>query len=396
MCEGIFGLEFWYISAPLRNERVELKCHSVGISSLKGFCVRNMSFNAFNLLLHRPPAGLLDQALMKRNCLAPLSPIEKLPLELISSIYLYLHPTDCIALGLCSQTLWIRAMDFIRHSRRSTTWVDTPIFIASGKQLLALREASHNNESELQDPQDGTQDAVCMLMKPQRPHLFNVLKQARSQNQLCDYASLNSSDINPPYLQELIRLSPTSGISKGFHRLMESCLFPEEFGGQGQWCLRDFTTNEYIRMEPVRDRSISEHPTISLTRNPWMTLDILLIWLITWEAGRNRSPENVTREILRDQINKIMSNHGAGVTASDVTQIRSYSTDMSSGRWAGHSLDVVQLVHNKMESGWTDITDEIQDASQRWFVAIYYDAVRLGQTKYVEYWRRFAIGQMNK
>ncbi|KAM0396918.1 hypothetical protein ACHAQC_004441 [Fusarium culmorum] len=403
MCEGIFGLEFWYISAPLRNERVELKCPGVDIGGLqgfgvdgsKGFCVRNMSFGAFNLL-HRPPAGLLDQALMKRNHLAPLSPIEKLPLELMSSIYLYLHPTDCIALGLCSQTLWIRAMAFIRHSRRSSTWVDTPIFIASGKQLLALREASHNNESELQDPQDGTQNVVHMLVEPHNPHLFNVLKQARNRNQLRDYASLNSSGMNPPYFQELVRLSPTSGISKGFHRLMEACLFPEESGGQGQWCLRDFTTNEYIRMEPVRDRSISEHPTISLTRNPWMTLDILLVWLITWEAGRNRSPENVPREILRDQITKIMSNRGASVTVSDVTQIRSYFTDMSSGRCAGHSLDFVQLVHNKMENGWTDITGEIQDASQRWFVAIYYDAVRLGQTKYVEYWRRFAIGQMNK
>ncbi|UZP38756.1 hypothetical protein NXS19_006572 [Fusarium pseudograminearum] len=149
-------------------------------------------------------------------------------------------------------------------------------------------------------------------------------------------------------------------------------------------------------MEPVRDPSISEHPTISLTRNPWMTLDILLIWLITWEAGRNRPPENIPREILRDQITKIMTNRGAIITASDVTQIRSYFTDMSSGRWAGHSLDVVQLVHSKMESGWTDITGEIQDASQRWFVAIFYDAVRLGQTKYIEYWRRFAIGQMNK
>ncbi|UZP38755.1 hypothetical protein NXS19_006571 [Fusarium pseudograminearum] len=223
MCEGIFGLEFWYISAPLRCEGVELKCPGVdmgglqgfGVDGSKGFCVRNMSFGAFNLL-HRPPAGLLDQALMKRNRLAPLSPIEKLPLELMSSIYLHLQPTDCIALGLCSQTLWIQAMTFIRHSRRSSTWVDTPVFIASGKQLLALREASHNNESELQDPQDGTQDVVLMLTKPQNPHLFNVLKQARSQNQLRDYASLNSSGMNPLTSKSLSGYHQRVVFRKGF------------------------------------------------------------------------------------------------------------------------------------------------------------------------------------
>jgi hypothetical protein len=413
MCEGMFGLEYWCISAPLRNERViletsyDLSCwlkqgeFGKTIGGLKGFCILNSSFGAFRLL-YRPPAGLqnlalvqLDQALKKRNRLALPSPIEKLPPEMMNSIYLHLQPTDFIALGLCCQSLWIRAVNTLYHSRRSSSWVDTPIFVTSSRQLCALRQASHDHEPELQAPEKRNRDAVRETMVLQKPHLFDAMKQARNQNLLRDYASLTSSDFNPPHFQELVRLLPLSGISKSLHLLMKSCLFPEELGDEGQWCLRDFTTNEYIRMELVRDHTISEPSTISLTGSHWMTLDILLIWLITWQAGNDKTSEEVPRGNPRDQIKKIFTN-GSTVTESDITQIRSYFTDMYFGRWAGHSLDVVQLVPSKMESGWTDITDEIQDVSQWWFAGICLEAFLLKQTKYIEYWERFAKDQMNK
>ncbi|KAL6916779.1 hypothetical protein FSST1_008274 [Fusarium sambucinum] len=413
MCEGMFGLECWFISAPLRNQRVglgtshDLSCwlkqgeFGKSIGGLKGFCVLNSSFDAFHLL-YRPSVDLqnlalvqLDQALKKRNRLAPFSPIEKLPLELMSSIYLYLQPTDHIALGLCSRSLWIRAVTTIHHSRRLSSWVDTPMFIGGSRQLLVLRQVIHDQEPELQSPQKGNRDAVRETMILQNPQLLDVLKYARNQSLLHDYASLTSSDLNPPYFRELVRLLPSTGISKSLHVLMESCLLPGEFDDKRQWYLRDFTTNEYIRMELVQDRTISEHDTISLTRNPWMTLDILLIWLITWQAGYDKPSKEVPRGNPRDQIKKIFTN-GVSVTAYDIAQIRAYFTDMYYGRWAGHSLDVVQLVQSKMESGWTDITGEIQDVSQQWFVAIYLEAFLLKETKYLEHWGRFARDQINK
>jgi hypothetical protein len=413
MCEGMFGLECWFISAPSRNQRVRLETsHDLScwlgqgqfgksIGGLKGFCVLNSSFDAFHLL-YRPPIDSqnlalvqLGKALKKHTRLASPSPIEKLPPELISSIYLHLQLADHIALGLCCRNLWIQTVTTIHHSRRLSSWVDTPMFLAGSRQLLALRQASHDQESVLRIPQNGNRDAVREMVILQNPHLFHALKQARNRNLLRDYASVTSSDFDPPYFQELTRILPSSGISKSLHLLMELCLPRGELDNEKQWYLRDFTTNEYIRMDLVQDCTISEHVTVSLTRNPWLTLDILLIWLITWQAGNDKASEQNFKGNPKDQIRKIFTN-GFSVTSSDIAQIRSYFTDMYFGRWAGHSLDVVQLAQNKMESGWTDITREIQDVSQQWFVAIYLEAFLMKETKYREYWGRFAKDQINK
>jgi hypothetical protein len=313
----------------------------------------------------------------------------------MSSIYLYLQPAEYIALGLCSHSLWSQAVNGIHHVRCLFSWADTPIFLVGSGQLFALRQAIYDTKAGLKRPGKEKQDIVRETMGLQNSYMFDVLKEAWNQNLLRDHASLTLSDVEPPYCQELFRLLPLSGIPESLHGLIELCLVSEKLDGEGQWYLRDFTTNEYIRMERVQDHTISKHTTVSLAGNPWMTLDILLVWLITWQGGSDKISKEVPGGNPRDQIKEVSTN-SSNISEPEIAQIRSYFTDMYFGRWAGHSLDVVKLVQTKMESDWSDITGDIEDVSQRWFAGIYLEAHLLKEARHIEYWDRFVRDQMNK
>ncbi|RGP76760.1 hypothetical protein FLONG3_5200 [Fusarium longipes] len=413
MCEGMFGLESWCVLAPSRKEAVRLKVRydlgqreqgefGYAISGPKSFCVMNGSFDAFKRLYKLPVEAQdlnlaqLDRMLNKSRGLALLSPIEKLPQELMSSIYLHLRPAEYISLGLCSHSLWIRVVATIHHNRRSSSWANTPIFLTATSQLFALRQTVCNAKSEFRTLGKENHDRVGVTIRLENPQLFDVLKRAWNQNLVRDSASLTFSDLEPPYCQQLTRLLPSSKIPESLHVLMKSCLAPLERDVQGLWCLRDLTTNEYIRMELVQNHATSNHTIVSLAGSPWMTLDILLVWLISWQGGNDKTSKQVPGGNPKNQIKKIFT-HGDSVGEHEIAQVRSYFTDMYFGRWAGHSLDVVKLARGKIGDGWTDVTDDIEDVSQRWFAAMYLEAHLMGnEDMHIEYWNQFAQDQMNK
>ena len=174
------------ILAPLRKEQVALETNDwlelfpeqIGVgdvaSSPKLFCIGNKSFDAFHRL-HRPSINAhnealvqLGQALKEPNRPDAESWLESLPSELIRSIYLYLEPVDVIALGLCSQSLWIRAVTTIHHDRRSYSWVDTPIFL-TGFRKTTLPPAIYGLYHQVKNRSMEEHSAHCDMMNQRNP-----------------------------------------------------------------------------------------------------------------------------------------------------------------------------------------------------------------------------------
>lgn len=417
MCEGFLGVESWSMSilAPLRKEQVALETNDwleifleqieggdAAVSSPKLFCIANRSFDAFHRL-HRPSINAqnealvqLGQALKKPNRPDAESPLERLPSELIRNIYLYLEPDDVIALGLCSQNLWIRAVTTIHHDRRSYSWVDTPIFL-TGFRETTLPPAIYGLYHEIKNQSMEEHSVHCDMMDQRNPCMHHESKGSwsawRKSATRC-YSFLTPSEFECPRREETIRLLSSSGIPENLHDLLKSCLALHDLDCEGQWYLRNLTTKQYIRMELVNDLTISELTTVSLTGNHWLTLDILLMWLINWQET-DEPPKAVPTGRPSDMV-KTVFNSGSRIGEYEIAHMHAYFMDMYNGRWAGHCLDVVKRVQSRMESGWTDITDEIQNSSQRWFAGIYMEAYLVNHADHKKHWDRFAQEQMGK
>ena len=118
------------------------------------------------------------------------------------------------------------------------------------------------------------------------------------------------------------------------------------------------------------------------------------MWLINWQGGQD-IPKAVPAGKPSNMV-KAVFNNGSRVNESEIAQMRTYFIDMYNGKWAGHCLDVVKHVPPQMEHGWTDITGEIEDSSQRWFAGIYLEAYLVNDADHKKYWDRFAREQMDK
>ncbi|KAI1071812.1 hypothetical protein LB507_005263 [Fusarium sp. FIESC RH6] len=416
MCEGYMGVESWSMSilAPLRKEQIPLETNdwlglfleqvAVGdaVSSPKLFCILNDSFDAFHRLyrpsidVHNAALVQLEQALKQPNRPDAESRLERLPSELIRDIHLYLEPVDVIALGLCSQRLWIRAVTTIHHDRRSYSWIDTPIFL-TGFRKTTLPPAIYELYYQVKDQSMEEHNVDCDMMDPRNPcthHESTGSWSAWKQSAMHGYTSLPPPELEYHQRRRIPDLLSSSGIPESLHEPLKSCLAFHDLDDEGQWYLRSLTTKQYIRMELVKDQTISELTTVSLTGNRWLTLDILLMWLINWQesdelpkAGPTRKPSDLVKNVF---------NNGSRVIESEIAQMRGYFMEMYTGKWAGHCLDVVKHAQSTMESGWTDITGEIEESSQRWFAGIYLEVYLVNDRDQKKYWDRFAKDQMEK
>ncbi|EEU34695.1 uncharacterized protein NECHADRAFT_94847 [Fusarium vanettenii 77-13-4] len=120
-----------------------------------------------------------------------------------------------------------------------------------------------------------------------------------------------------------------------------------------KWYLRNLTQKEYICMEAIV--TADGEVTISFIETHWLTLDILLLWLISWRGkdGNDswsweqlRQFEGITDEGLGD----IMIDPTYGPLDDDFWPIWA-------GNWAGHSLDVVA---DEVLEEWVDRSDMIR------------------------------------
>ena len=415
MCEGYMGVESWSMSilAPLRKEQIPLETNdwlglfleqvAVGdaVSSQKLFCILNDSFDAFHRLyrpsidVHNAALVQLEQALKQPNRPDAESRLERLPSELIRDIHLYLEPVDVIALGLCSQRLWIRAVTTIHHDRRSCSWIDTPIFL-TGFRKTTLPPAIYELYYQVKDQSMEEHKVDCDMMDQQNPcthHDSAGSWSAWKQSAMHDYTPLPPPDLEYHQRRRIPDLLLSSGIPESLHEPLKSCLTFHDLDDEGQWYLRSLTTKQYIRMELVKDQSISELTTVSLTGNRWLTLDILLMWLINWQES-DELPKAVPRRKPSDLVKNVFKN-GSRVIESEVAQMRGYFMEMYTGKWAGHCLDVVKHVQPRLE-GWTDITGEIEESSQRWFAGIYLEVYLVNDRDQKKYWDHFAKDQMEK
>jgi hypothetical protein len=307
-------------------------------------------------------------------------------------IHLLLGPADLVALGLCSQSLWVEAVSSIDHIHRSwaneRSWAGTPI-ILTGTYLTRLPQAIYDAcpESEPDAPEEPVAPVRGILDMP-RPRRWNWDAISKYDTPLVfDYGL---------HRREFLPQMPLSGIPGSIDEDLEYCLDRPGLDGIDQWYLRNFNTKEHVRMELVRDLTMSKEATVSLVGNRWLTLDILLVWLISWSVGTHEKPYATPQGKPSKWVKEIFTNK-LHLSDDGAEQCTMPFENILIGKWAGHSFDVVDQITEEMKVGWTDKTDEIEALSQHWFAAMYADANDFDEeVGYRKYWDRFAEDQMNK
>ncbi|KAI8664884.1 hypothetical protein LRP88_14605 [Fusarium phalaenopsidis] len=272
------------------------------------------------------------------------SRLEILPPELIAAIFAFLDASDFISLGLCSQTLWTQAITWAQSGylrwRSAYSWAGTPM-ICAGSKLEVLPQSIY-------EMFPGTRPEVM----PEDHEAGEGGPRTHNQPRLWFDEATEQFEKRPiPYddhhREEFWKQIRSSGIPKKFHELMAASFPTFRVKPGTRWYLRNLTQKEYICMEAIV--TADGEVTVSFLETHWLTLDILLLWLISWRGNGDTDTwsweqlkqfEGVTDEGLGD----IMIDPTYGPLDDDFWPIWA-------GNWAGHSLDVVD---DEVLDGWVD------------------------------------------
>ncbi|KAH6880637.1 hypothetical protein B0T10DRAFT_411533 [Thelonectria olida] len=368
-------IERWWLLAPQKKQRIMLPNHDNTTCwdlSPKYFCTYYLSFNAFKLLCDslgntniKTKEHLIDglNQVMPRKA-ARQSQLEKLPSELLGTLFHILEAKDFVSLSLCSQTLWNHAITWaqngFRRWRNEYSWAGTPI-ICTGTHLHVLPQLMYDMFPEAK-PGPQPQGLTPRQKKRRRAEW----EQASDWNYFVT-SRYNKSPLpyDEGYREEFWKVISSAGIPENLHKLIAACFPTLEVEHGSKWYLRNLTQKEYIRMELIT--TADGEVTVALEGKPWLTLDILLMWLISWNQKRDGT--TFTWEELNER----------GRVGDDFMLMRA-------GIWAAHALDVVD---EEMGEGWFDRTDTIDRLSNNWLRALYRAALaRKDDEDVKEYWAK--------
>ncbi|KAM0425976.1 hypothetical protein ACHAPT_008915 [Fusarium lateritium] len=354
------------------------------------FLISNGTFDAFDRL--RSPVNKDSDVTWPGwlRSLARSCPLERLPPELLRDIFSRLEITDQIAVGLCSQHLWVYAVSAIREGIRfrhnQLSWAGTPI-ICSCPAPRALPEALTEAVPDANYPED------------QSPRPSTVKGWARYwvAEAITQYQKAPSPEYHVP-ITEFWKHISSSGIPENRHSQMASCLNTCAFKSGAGCYLRSLTAKEYIRLELVKK---GVDITAKFVGHDWLTLDILLIWLISWAR---RQPVPAIDWSDEQQTEELAWDFGVGPegilnleTASRARAVLGFKT---AGKWAGHRLDVVDEASEEMSADWHDRTPDIEKCTRNWLMATYARSLRLkvqpGMRKYWEYWAQVIVKEAER
>ena len=328
----------WNVLTPLLKERIDLTIeptHEYGDPTEPHRVSAGLyRWSAFDKLAQHHVDDADMQSLLpklSRRCRNDYtSALECLPSELLGIIISdsSLEPMDIIALGLCSETLWLHVIRNVQNSRREAPWANTPL-ICTGTYLTDVPPAIHSlypdmaqREKEFNDrPGRGMRGAASRGMCPARKWNWNAVS---------SYTE-SSADGTASWTRAFEALQERSGIREKeqleVQRSLEVALRPRVT--KVGWILRKHTTQEYVTLE---SGGLGEHRSddVHVEGTPWLTLDKALTVRICWS-----SPESC-----RDPTGTIDTN-----------------AETVRGPWAGHKFDVVRDV--EMGREWRDATAEV-------------------------------------
>lgn len=312
------------------------------------FCYNNLSFMALQRLLgpisldKSTNPSLWNRALLARRPSAVPSTLERLPAELIRSIFSYLDPADVVISGLCSQRLWNHAIGFIRETCRHAgiaPWAGTPL-LCVGTYLTELPPALKEVEQQVFTDEEAWKREVVTgrgLPAPRRGRRPARQWATRADSTYADAGG----DLEGRYLRVFddARVD-SSGVSNEFLMSMKECVRQTaamEVEDGDELFLRDITTNEFVQMNLVIDSADEKKHTATVAGAPWLTLDVLLMLKMSW-TKRHTYDRSPVKDAMRQ------------------------------GAWAGHCFDVVKFCPGTKDR-WLDITDECVSMAESWRAA---------------------------
>ncbi|RGP78416.1 hypothetical protein FLONG3_3552 [Fusarium longipes] len=290
--------------------------------------------------------------------------LERLPPEMLGEIFEHLGPDCCIALGLCSRTLWVYAVKHMHKEhlkqREKYSFVGTPVvFIGSHPVVLPQRLYDIYPESV---PTERKEDFIAHIPGRQGPMVTRSTTWYRETMRQSHQTPCPQKDW---FVESFKKHTPAAKIPKNLWDNMY-CMVPRSSPKRGsKWLLRNLTTNEFIRMEGVKP--YEAEPTVSHIGNKWLTADRLLLWLISWRGDGRQ--DTWSWEELEEFV---------GVTAEGIEDILVDPTygplddkfwPMWAGIWAGHSLEIV--TDRELGSEWVDRTGVIEKLAPKMFMTLF-------------------------
>ncbi|KAF4964240.1 hypothetical protein FSARC_7794 [Fusarium sarcochroum] len=356
-------VERWTLLAPKKGQQMKLpSLENDSLWDLKPsyFCTLYLSFDAFKLLCNSigslktnpglEPGRDSTQRLSQQT--PALTRLEKLPPELLSIVFALLDPDSFIALGLCSQSLWAHAITWAQNGylqwRNAYSWAGTPM-ICVGSKLKVLPSSIYAMFPETipdTTPESPDSRGQQEPRTENRPRIWH--------NEMIKRCVKRPDPYDDRYRDGFWKHIRSAGIPDKLHETMVTSFPTFSIEPESRWYLRNLTQKEYIRMEGTI--TTDEEVTVSLVGNHWLTLDILLVWLISWRGDGRQ--DTCSWEQLQEFVG--VTDSGLGDIMIDPTYgpLDHIFWPIWAGPWAGHSFDVV--TEYKMDVEWVDRTSMIE------------------------------------
>ncbi|KPM39396.1 hypothetical protein AK830_g7151 [Neonectria ditissima] len=282
---------------------------------------------------------------MSRKTIAP-SRAEKLPPELLEIVFSFLDPEDFVAPGPRSQSLWTQAITWAQNGyrrwRAEYSWAGTPI-ICTGTHLSSLPQPMYDMfpEATPSPPPQG-------LISRQRISRANRNEASEWNHNVTNSYNKNPIPYDESYRENFGKIVSLAGIPERLHEAMAACLPTLDIEHGSKWYLRNLTQKEYIRME-IAKTTTGEITVVLLGKN-WLTLDILLMWLISW-SQKDYETGFTWEELEQGDVYNDIQDADLMDTNRRERRIGQVFKSMKAGKWAAHALDVVDV---EMGEGWFD------------------------------------------
>ncbi|KAF5556292.1 hypothetical protein FNAPI_5815 [Fusarium napiforme] len=345
--------ECWMFLAPEKKQRMRMPVIDLeGYMDPSSFCTHHLSFEAFKFLCNSMEGVEIDsdEGIMPQSTQSTLQPLqsqaglELLPAELLGAIFELLKIEEFMALALCSQSLWSHAV----------MWVKEPI----------------SEDMERESEQTGRRSEI----ETTRASIWFKKSVASYEKVPFPYDCL--------YEEAFLKQLGGAAIPEKLHESMKACLPRLSLEPGSSWLLRNLTDQEYVRTEAVV--TSDDEATISLPGRQWLTLDILLLWLISWKGDYKR---NRRKAWSWEQLETFIGFTDRDL--SDASRDPSYGPmyfefwPIWIGPWAGHRLDVV--TEKSLDNDWKDRTQNITRLAPKMLRILYGNSLA-AQEEEGDYW----------
>ncbi|KAF5639445.1 uncharacterized protein FTJAE_4783 [Fusarium tjaetaba] len=381
--------ECWMFLVPEKKQRMRIPVTDLeGYMDPSSFCTHHLSFEAFKFLCNSMEGVGInsDEGIMPQSAQSTLQPLqgqtrlEMLPAELLGAICELLKIEEFMALALCSQRLWSYAIMWIRGCyvqwKKKYSWVNTPI-ICTAAGLRVLPKALQRTL-----PEPTSEDMERESEQTGRRSEIETTRASIWFKEAVDSSEKVPFPCDCLYEEAFLKQLGGAAIPEKLHGSMKACFPRLNLEPGSSWLLRNLTDQEYIRMEAVV--TSDGEATISLPGRQWLTLDILLLWLISWKADYKKKRRKAWSweqlETFKDFTDKDLSD----ASQDPVFGPMYYDFwPIWVGPWAGHRLDVV--TEENLDNSWKDRTENITRLAPK-MLRIFYGRSLATQKENLDYW----------